>query len=227
MSKYLRLHDRTLYVQNYNNDFLLLRGEVTADIAQIGTAIFQHKFDFIEEVIVTEVEICLKLNAKFHPAKIGLLSTIQITKNKTQNTFKLAVYFNKKEDWKAIESFTGSNRTTIINKLCKTSFSVAMFGFLPGFTYFNGLDKSLHIPRKSVPAKYVPANSIALGGKYLGLYSIASPGGWHVIGQIPKPVLQLPQLPPVALNLGDSVQLYSIDLDEYENLLQEQNLSNN
>ena len=95
-----------------------------------------------------------------------------------------------------------------------------MFGFLPGFIYLDGLDASLHVPRKTIPSKYVKANSIAIGGKYIGLYSIDSPGGWQVIGQTPISILEIPQLPPVEMNLGDRIKLKAIDATEFENILQ-------
>ena len=94
-----------------------------------------------------------------------------------------------------------------------------MFGFLPGYIYFDGLEKSLQVPRKAIPAKYVESNSIAIGGKYLGLYSIESPGGWFVIGRTPIPILEIPKLPPVALNLKDEIILHPILQLEYEQLL--------
>ena len=222
MSVYLHLHDVKLYVQNFNNDFLLLKGEPSPKIAQIGTAIFQHKFDFIAEVIVTEVEICLKLNEKFQPAKIALLTKIQLTDTQQSKLITLPVCFSTHEDWQQVIGFTGFTRQSIIRQLLQTTFDVAMFGFLPGFTYFSGLDPSLHLPRKSIPAKQVAANSLAIGGKYLGLYSISSPGGWYVIGRIPIPILQIPQIPPVQLQLGDHIRLKAIDTTEFERLSQQE-----
>jgi len=203
---------------------LILRAEEKDNLAAIGTAIYQYHFDFIEEVIVTEIEICLKLNQKFHPAKIGLLHQIEINQKQDRQTIKLPVYFQEHQDWQALEQFSGLSKPKIIAKILEQEYDVAMFGFLPGFTYFNGLDKALHIPRKSVPAKYIAANSFAIGGKYLGLYSIESPGGWYVIGQTPIPILQLPELPPVSLNLGDKIILVSITSEVYQNL-SEQSLS--
>ena len=97
-----------------------------------------------------------------------------------------------------------------------------MFGFLPGFIYLEGLNPSMHVPRKTIPSKYVKANSIALGGKYVGLYSIDSPGGWHVVGQIPISILKFTQLPPVEMNLGDKIVLHPIDQIEFEIILQKQ-----
>lgn len=211
MSVFLQLFDTRLKVQNFNNDFLILSSPTpNPTIGKIGTAIYQHQFDFVEEVIVTEVEICLKLNTKFQEAKIGLLTKITPQIIAESSIIELPVSFNDHPDWQAVQAFTGLSKSNIIQKLCAAEYTIAMFGFLPGFTYMTGLVSELHIPRKTIPAKYVPANSIAIGGKYLGIYAIDSPGGWHVVGQTPLSILQLPELPPVKFKVGDTVKLFSL-----------------
>jgi KipI family sensor histidine kinase inhibitor len=208
-----------LDIKNFNNDFLILKSENQSYLAKIGKSIFDKKIDFVDQVIVTEVEICLKLNQNFHESKIELLQNFELGKTTIKTSYKLPIYFNEHEDWKNVESVIGFSKTEIIENLVRTELSISMFGFLPGFMYLSGLDSSLHVPRKTVPSKYVKANSIALGGKYVGLYSIDSPGGWHVIGQIPISILNTSQLPPVDMNLGDLIKLDPIDKEEFENLL--------
>lgn len=222
MSTSLQLFNTELEVNNYNNDFLILKAKEHTDLAQIGKAIFQRKFDFVDEVIVTQVEICLKLNSRFDNSKIGQLRDIERGKGKQPESYRLPIYFSEHEDWQQIESVTGFQKEEIILKLKAQEFSIAMFGFLPGFIYLDGLDPALHVPRKTVPSKYIKANSLAIGGKYLGLYSLESPGGWHVVGQLPIGLLKIPDLPPMALNLGDKIRLHPIEKQEYDDLLQKQ-----
>ncbi len=221
MPKLLQLATATLEVKNFNNDFLLLCSinPSNGNLAQIGKAIYKRDFDFVEEVIVTEVEICLKLNQHFTSSNLDLLQDLQLEEEQHLESHLIPVYFHEHEDWREVEATTHFSKQEIIEKLTSTEFSIAMFAFLPGFVYMDGLDASLHVPRKAVPAKYVKANSLAIGGKYLGVYSLDSPGGWHVIGQLPIPLLQIPELPPVRLHLGDKVRLRTIDKSEYHRLL--------
>jgi len=216
------LPDPVLDIKNYYNDFLILKSKDQTYLAEIGKSIFNKKLDFVEEVIVTPIEICLKLNDNFEESKIEILQKLERLEVTKSNIYQLPVYFNSHEDWENVKSKTGFSKKEIIKKLVATHFSIAMFGFLPGFIYLEGLDTSLHVPRKTIPSKYVKANSLALGGQYVGLYSIDSPGGWHVVGQIPISVLAIPQLPPVEMNLGDQIKLHSIDQTEFENILQKQ-----
>ena len=62
-------------------------------------------------------------------------------------------------------------------------YRVALLGFAPGFPYLDGLDPRLHTPRLDAPRPYIPEGSVAIGGSHTGIYSIASPGGWNLIGR--------------------------------------------
>ena len=56
----------------------------------------------------------------------------------------------------------------------------AFCGFAPGFAYLSGLDAS--VPRLATPRTRVPGGSVALAGGWCGIYPVASPGGWQIIG---------------------------------------------
>jgi KipI family sensor histidine kinase inhibitor len=216
------LPNSILEIKNYNNDFLILKSKNQSFLTEIGKSVFMERLDFIDEVIVTPIEICLKLNENFEESKIEQLQKVEQKVIIKFKTYKLPVYFNEHEDWENVKSQTSFSKKEIIEKLITCNYSISMFGFLPGFIYMEGLDPSLYVSRKTIPSKYVKANSLALGGKYVGLYSIDSPGGWYVIGQIPVSILEIPQLPPVAMNLGDQIVLHPIDKIEFEYILQKQ-----
>jgi len=62
-------------------------------------------------------------------------------------------------------------------------YRVHLLGFAPGFPYLAGLDPRLHTPRLAVPRPRVPAGSVAIGGEHAGIYPLASPGGWNLLGR--------------------------------------------
>lgn len=218
MSTLLQWDDEKIEILNFNNDFLLLRSEDHTYLNQVGRAIFKGQFEFINEVIVTEKEICLQTNDHFNESKINLLKSIQIAQATSSELYNLPVYFEDHGDWDIVEGFTSMKKIDVISKLLSSTFKIVMFGFLPGFIYMEGLDPKLRVPRKRVPAKYVSENSLAIGGKYLGIYSLASPGGWNVVGRLPIPVLNLPGIPPVDLNLSDQLKLEVIDEKRFHQL---------
>lgn len=65
-----------------------------------------------------------------------------------------------------------------------TEFVSAFCGFAPGFAYLSGLPDDLaEVPRLATPRTRVPAGSVALAGRWCGVYPTDSPGGWRVIGR--------------------------------------------
>ncbi len=94
-------------------------------------------------------------------------------------------------------------------------YTVSMIGFSPGFPYLSGLTKELHASRKATPRTYVPAGSVGIGGSQTGIYSIASPGGWNILGRTPISLFWPDRFPPTLLKPGDRVRFFRISVDEF------------
>ena len=256
MSDWLPLPTERLCYKNFHGEFLLLRrqhiastpvhsaldhsalGQDTAALSTLGQRIYDHKFTFVDEVIATEVEICLRLNQHFreldHSMAIGMLCEAlkQTRAGAAPRDWCLPVHFSAanggavvdgapadeaaESDWRLVEQSSGLSRGQVIERLLELEFQLAMFGFLPGFAYLSGLPGELHIPRKDTPTTVTPANSLALGGKYLGIYSLPSPAGWNVIGKLGARLMQLDKLPPIAMRPGDRVRLEQIDEEQLQ-----------
>ncbi|QGY28417.1 5-oxoprolinase subunit PxpB [Pantoea cypripedii] len=87
-----------------------------------------------------------------------------------------------------------------------SAYVVYFIGFQPGFPYLGGLDSRLHTPRRAEPRVIVPAGSVGIGGSQTGVYPLATPGGWQLLGQTSISLFD-PQLqPPTLLRPGDSVR---------------------
>jgi hypothetical protein len=114
MSILLQSFDINLDIDNYNNDFLILKSANTLTLRTLGKAIFQAQFDFVEEVIVTEVEICLKLNNRFDETKMEWFKTLGQKEMQPPKTYPLPVYFSEHEDWATVETLTGLKKNEII-----------------------------------------------------------------------------------------------------------------
>ena len=83
---------------------------------------------------------------------------------------------------------------------------VYFIGFQPGFPYLGGLDERLHTPRRAEPRVLVPSGSVGIGGSQTGIYPLAAPGGWQLIGHTPLSLFDPLQHPPTLLRPGDSVR---------------------
>ncbi|WP_285720837.1 MULTISPECIES: 5-oxoprolinase subunit PxpB [unclassified Pantoea] len=87
-----------------------------------------------------------------------------------------------------------------------SDYVVFFVGFQPGFPYLGGLDPRLHIPRRAEPRVAVSAGSVGIGGSQTGVYPLASPGGWQLIGQTRTALFDPLQQPPTLLRPGDRVR---------------------
>jgi len=89
-------------------------------------------------------------------------------------------------------------------------YEVAFVGFSTCFPYLSGLPGALATPRLTAPRKHVPAGSVAIGGAQAGVYPLASPGGWRLIGRTPLRLFDPAGEPPALLRMGDRVHFVRV-----------------
>lgn len=174
----------------------------------------------INNIIGTKSEILLFTDINITDLRKALKSLK--LKNKTNsNEYSLPICFSKGADWSNVEKTTGISKTKYINQILKSSLSLSMYGFLPGFMYLDGLPKDLQIPRMSKHSKKVNQGSFALGGPYAGIYNIESPGGWNVIANCPIQLFNSKSILKPFLKIGDTFTLKKITVSEWKDLKSE------
>jgi len=89
---------------------------------------------------------------------------------------------------------------------CAADYVVYFVGFSTCFPYLGGLPAELATPRLSAPRKLVPAGSIGIAGAQTGVYPLASPGGWRLIGRTAMRLFDAAAEPPSLLRMGDRVR---------------------
>ncbi len=100
-------------------------------------------------------------------------------------------------------------------------YPIYMIGFTPGFPFLGGLPEQLHTPRLSSPRTHVPAGSVGIANNQTGIYPIASPGGWQLIGQCPVKLFDPHREDPILLTAGSLLKFNAISLDEFRKLRRE------
>lgn len=98
------------------------------------------------------------------------------------------------------------------------SYRIYMIGFLPGFPYLGGLDPVLAMPRLETPRTAIPAGSVGIGGSQTGIYPIASPGGWRLIGKTPVKLYDPSAKEPVLCSAGEFIRFEPITDAEYQRI---------
>lgn len=101
-------------------------------------------------------------------------------------------------------------------------YRIYMLGFLPGFPYLGGLDERLYTPRLDTPRTSIPAGSVGIGGEQTGIYPIASPGGWQLIGRTPMRLYRPDNNGQLPYAAGDRIRFRSITQFEYDALAREE-----
>ncbi len=110
------------------------------------------------------------------------------------------------EDLPLVARHWGVPVDEVVRRHTGTEFRVAFCGFAPGFGYLTGLPAELAVPRLDTPRARVPAGSVALAGRYCGIYPTPSPGGWLLIGRTSIPLFDVHADPPAVLTPGTRVR---------------------
>jgi KipI family sensor histidine kinase inhibitor len=105
---------------------------------------------------------------------------------------------------------TGLSPERVVELFSAAAYEVYFVGFSTCFPYLGGLPPALATPRLSAPRKHVPAGSVAIGGSQAGVYPIASPGGWRLIGSTPLRLFDPASTPPPLLRMGDLVRFLPV-----------------
>lgn len=105
-----------------------------------------------------------------------------------------------------VAALCGLSPQAVIALHAAASYLVYFLGFAPGFAYLGGLPAVLHTPRLSTPRPLVPAGSVGIGGAQTGVYPLAIPGGWRLIGHTSLALWDPARTPMALLQPGDEIR---------------------
>lgn len=111
-----------------------------------------------------------------------------------------------------VAAHCGLSQEDVVALHCAGEYPVFFLGFQPGFAYLGGLDARLQTPRRERPRVSVPAGSVGIGGEQTGIYPVAAPGGWQVIGRTRQRMFDSQGTPPTLLMPGDRVRFQAVEL---------------
>lgn len=106
----------------------------------------------------------------------------------------------------------------VIKRHSKAEYLVYLIGFAPGFPYLGGLPKELATPRHAKPRMVVVPGSVGIAGQQTGVYPLATPGGWNLIGRTPVRLFTPEVDPPSLLRTGDRVKFRAVAREEFARL---------
>ena len=119
-------------------------------------------------------------------------------------------------DLHTVSEHAGMSEQDVIALHSAHDYLIDMLGFLPGFAYLGGLDPRLHTPRLAEPRTEIPAGSVGIGGAQTGIYPLASPGGWQIIGRSPARPYDPDREQPILYRAGEYLRFQPITRAQYD-----------
>ena len=115
------------------------------------------------------------------------------------------------EDLPDVARALGVSADEVIRRHAGPEYIAAFSGFVPGFAYLVGLDRTLVVPRLASPRVQVPAGAVAIADRYTAVYPRVSPGGWRLIGRTDLTLFDPARQPPALITTGTRVRFSPVD----------------
>lgn len=146
--------------------------------------------------------------ARFDPATLEMVREFPL--RPPPRTVRLPTLYDG-EDLPAISAQAGLAIPDLVRLHTGAVHRVAFLGFAPGFAYLAGAPAPFATPRLKTPRLRVPAGSVAVADGYSGVYPVASPGGWRLIGRVAQRMFEAGAAEPSLLRPGDHVMFEAVD----------------
>ncbi|MEM8867710.1 MAG: allophanate hydrolase subunit 1 [Verrucomicrobiota bacterium] len=152
----------------------------------LEAALLKSPPDFFEEHVLGHSNVLLVFTRPLaKSALLAWLSSIDLEPSvalKASPRHKVPVIYDG-PDLEEVAGKTGLSVDEMIAIHAGADYTVRMIGFTPGFPYLDGLDPRLELDRRDLPRTRIEPGTVAIGGPHAGIYSVASPGGWHLLGR--------------------------------------------
>lgn len=159
--------------------------------------------------------VCVRFDPEEYLGALDIISTSRITPAVAATSakpFTISVTYGGDDgpDLERICADIGLSPDEFIALHTERVHKVDMLGFTPGFAYVSGLPETISVPRLSSPRARVAVGSIGLSRQHTGVYAMAGPGGWPIIGRTRTPLFDPEAALPFKLSPGQKVKFEAV-----------------
>ena len=194
--------------------------QVNREVVNALAAIRRADISGVCELVPTYTSICihydpevLSYEALRNALKLVKVDPVEEKSDQEERVVEIPVCYGGEygPDLEFVAEHNGLTAEEVVRRHSNGQYLVYMLGFLPGFAYMGGMDKTIACPRLISPRTKIPAGSVGIAGAQTGIYPLSSPGGWQLIGRTPLKMFAIDgEQTTFALSAGDRVRFVPI-----------------
>lgn len=199
--------------------------ETNARVTAFARAVEKARIKGVAELVPSYCALMVRYDPTILPYKNIISALGEIKSEKTEadgaeRIVELPVCYGGEygPDLSFVAEHAGLSAEETVRLHASADYPVYMLGFTPGFPYLGGMDARLNTPRLQTPRTHVEAGSVGIAGAQTGVYPVASPGGWQIIGRTPLRLYDPAREKPFLLTAGKKLRFIPIDEASFKKL---------